>query len=322
MADLSGLPGGCKILQGPGDIQVILLGTAHISKQSVDDVINIINTIKPAMVTVEICPERQAMLAMDYTRPLQQTGEVGFTALVEAITSGTTESAMQTALSDLYAGLCETLQLEVPPGAEFAAAFQLAKQYGASVCLADRPVSITLKRVWQALSWWERIKLLWVFAHEDFNDITEADIEDMRNNSDLMTEAFAALATELPAVMAPLIHERDMYLTYQIKNSCALLSQLVYLTAQNQQGPELIQPELQMSHQVFSGPGQRVVLAVVGAGHIPGIENQWDQELSEMDVHRISSVPMSKPFPWLWYTSITVTVGALGWLGYKRLVHK
>ena len=45
-----------------------------------------------------------------------------------------------------------------------------------------------------------------------------------------MTEAFAALAAELPTVMAPLIHERDMFLTYQIKNSCALLSQLIHLT--------------------------------------------------------------------------------------------
>ena len=95
------------------------------------------------MVAVEICRERNAMLNMDYTRPLQTNGTVGFAGvwylillhplkpsptlrlqLMEAVSTGTSEAALQLALTDLYAGLCELLQLEVPPGAEFAAAAQ------------------------------------------------------------------------------------------------------------------------------------------------------------------------------------------------------
>ena len=40
---------------------------------------------------------------------------------------------------------------------------------------------------------------------------------------------------------------------------------------------DVVQPELLMSDEAYSGPGQRVVLAVVGAGHLRGIEDRWHQ---------------------------------------------
>lgn len=74
----------------------------------------------------------------------------------------------------------------VVPGSEFRASFKAARQIGTMVYLADRPISITLKRTWNALSLWEKCSLAFHILWSDLK-VTPEDVEKLKN-ADLITE--------------------------------------------------------------------------------------------------------------------------------------
>lgn len=121
-------------------------------------------------------------------------------------------SLFQAALTSFYADVIDQLQLEVNPGAEFAATAQEAKKIMSTIYLGDRDVSITLRRAWHSLSWWQRIKLLYgfctavrIFYATSFTylskDVSDEDIEKLKEN-DVMTVGVISLATFIDHAIA------------------------------------------------------------------------------------------------------------------------
>lgn len=142
---------------------------------------------------------------------------------------------IQLILSSFYRSIAK--QLGIQPGAEMLAAVDMAQEQGAELILADRDVNITLKRVWGYLSWWHKMKMLFQLLASLIlpEKVDESSIEELKDK-DQLEVVMDQVAKSYPQVKNKLIDERDLYLAHSIQNA----------------------------------PGQ-VVVAVVGAGHVPGI---------------------------------------------------
>ena len=132
------------------DKDVYLVGTAHISKESVEDVRATIEQVRPDTVCVELCRARhQAMTQADNWRKMDIFRVVRQRKAVFLLA--------QLIMSSFYRRLGE--KLGVQPGAEMLEGVRMAEQTGAQLVLADRDIEITLKRVWRYLGFWSKLKL-------------------------------------------------------------------------------------------------------------------------------------------------------------------
>ncbi|MFW5998013.1 MAG: TraB/GumN family protein [Desulfovermiculus sp.] len=247
---------------------VHIVGTAHVSQASVDDVRRTISMTQPDTVCVELCPSRfQAMIQpddwkkMDIYRVVKEKKSLFL--LIQLI------------LSAFYRSIAR--QLGVQPGAEMLAAVNVAKEQGAGLILADRDVNITLKRVWGYLSWWHKLKMLFhlltslILPH----NVDEASIEDLKDK-DQLEVVMDQMARSYPQVKKRLIDERDLYLAHSVQNA----------------------------------PG-RVVVAVVGAGHVPGMVNALP---ARIDTASLLELPPASMWPRILKWAIPIII--LGLLLY------
>ncbi|MCB0310161.1 MAG: TraB family protein, partial [Bdellovibrionales bacterium] len=150
-------------------------------------------------------------------------------------------------------------QLNIKPGAEMMRALEVAKEVGAENWLADREIRTTLARTWSALGLWSGITLMssLVVNLIGSNKIDQAEIERMKS-VDVLEELMGEFGEKLPTVRKTLIDERDQYLAQRIK----------------------------------AAPGKKVV-AVVGAGHVPGIKCYINQQI---DLAPLEVIPPTGQF--------------------------
>ncbi|MFO7709124.1 MAG: TraB/GumN family protein [Desulfobacterales bacterium] len=216
-----------------GDKEIILVGTAHVSRDSVRLVEEVIAAESPDTVCVELCASR--------FQALRQKDRWGDTDIIKVVR----EKKAFLLLSNLLLAAFQkriARKMDVTPGAEMLKAVEMAEALGAQIWLADRDIRATLSRAWHALSWWARIKLLYqlLMSMGAADDITEEEIERMKQQ-DVLEAVLAEVGRSMPGLKTILIDERDRYLAAKIRQA----------------------------------PGTKVV-AVVGAGHLPGIRAHWD----------------------------------------------
>jgi len=145
-------------------------------------------------------------------------------------------------------------RLGIRPGEEMLRAIEAAQAVNAEIHLADRDVRATLSRTWRLMRFWTKVKLMaqLVMSVGELDQVEAEDIEKLKQQ-DAMEALLNEIGEALPEVRAILIDERDQYLAERIRNA----------------------------------PGQRIV-AVVGAGHVPGILRYWDREI---DIRALEVVP-------------------------------
>ncbi len=194
-----------------GEKEIFILGTAHVSKESVREVRETIKEIKPDTVCVELCESRYESMFnedkwknMDIVKVVKQNK--AFYLLMQLI------------LSSFYKKIGD--KLGVRPGADMIEAVCAAQEIGAQVVLADRDVNITLKRVWGYLGFLKKMKLIALLISSIFSteEITEQDIEKLRQK-DQLEIALEEVASSLPEVKQRLLDERDIYLAEKIKSA-------------------------------------------------------------------------------------------------------
>ncbi len=257
--------------------EIILIGTAHVSRESADEVSKIIVDEKPDNVCVEIDASRYNSLKagnswekLDIFRIIK-SGQ-GFLLLANL------------ALASFQRKIGQSL--DIKPGEEMKKAVETAASEGIPFTFADRDIQITLKRAWSKSGFWGKNKLLAsllgaVFTKEK---ISSDDVENMKKKSELdgmMNE----LADYLPAIKEVLIDERDRYL----------------------------------ASSIYFASGRKIV-AVVGAGHVPGILS-WIEKIdsgTDAEIDKITVIPppgiISKILPWI----IPAAVLALLLTGFTR----
>ena len=239
------------------DKQVILVGTAHVSRESAQQVRQVIQEEQPDTVCVELCQSRYQSI-----RQKERWQETDIVKIIK-------EKKTFLLLSNLMLASFQkriAKKLDIKPGQEMIAAIETAEEVGAEIHLADRDIRTTLSRTWRALGLWSKIKLFFqlILSLGEVEEITEEDIEKMKQQ-DVLETLLAEVGKSLPVLKTILIDERDQYLAQKIRTA----------------------------------PGKKIV-AVVGAGHIPGIKKCWKEDI---DVLALEQLPPKNK-----------TAGILKWL--------
>jgi pheromone shutdown-related protein TraB len=229
----------CLRLSLPGNREIVLIGTAHVSRESIEEVSRMIREEKPELVCVELDQSRyNAMAGKDDWERLNvskvfKEGK-GFLLIANLVLSG-----FQRRMGD---------ELGVKPGEEMKTAVLAAEELGIPCRLCDREVQITLRRAWARCGLWNKCKLLSSLIAGAFSTekLSEAEIENLKKTSEL-DGMMAELADYLPPVKSTLIDERDRYLAARIWQ------------AAGERG------------------GSLRAAAVVGAGHLQGIKTQLER---------------------------------------------
>ena len=240
---------------------IILVGTAHISQESVDTVTRVINELKPETVCVELDQQRYQSLINQKGWESLNLKDVIRKKQLPFLLASLALSSYQKRMG---------LATGVQPGAELAAAAQLAESQDMRVELVDRNIRTTLLRVWRITGLWNKMKVLaslfaGLFEKQEVNEEELARLRQSDNLAVMLDE----MGEMLPCVKQILVDERDIY----------------------------------MAHQIRHAPGDRIV-AVVGAAHLPGITNRLQQPpTSAADIDRINKIPpkslTSRIIPWI-----------------------
>lgn len=193
-----------------GEKEIILIATAHVSKESAELVRETILLEKPDAVCIELDDDRfenmknpKAWEQMDIIKVIK-SGKVGF------LLANLVLSAYQKRMAK---------KLETNVGAEMVEGIKAAEEVGAELVMADRKIQTTFMRIWRKLTFWEKCKMLaGIIVDDDEEEITDEVINDMLK-TDMLTAAVEMVNEELPKVGEILISERDTYLAYKIKNA-------------------------------------------------------------------------------------------------------
>ncbi len=254
------------------DDSLRLLGTAHISSESVDLVRSQIEDWGPDLVAVELCPSRMAAL----TKPDSLESE----DLLKIIKEG--RSAMILLQSALAA---QQRRMGVSsgerPGAELLAAVNAAEDSGVPVEMIDRDVVITLRRAWRKMGVFEKWRILNALLWED--DDEEVSIDEVLGDSDLLSNMMEEARGIAPGAGEVLIDERDSFLAGRI--------------------------------QQIRGKGK--ILAVIGAGHLSGVEHNLREPAIETTsrLADLSKEPPKSIWPRMLMAAIPVFLfGAVAWM--------
>ena len=205
------LPDRVTVLPLEDERVVYLVGTAHVSKESVEDVRQTIDAVCPDRICVELCPSRyQTLTQRDHWQKMNIFKVVKQKKSLMLLT--------QLILSSFYRQLGKSL--DVQPGAEMLEGVNLAREKDIKLVLADRDIEITLKRLWGHLGFWTKMKLLNHLLYSLFSQekIDENLVETLKEK-DQLEGIMAEFAEQFPEIKHRLIDERDLYLAQKIRDA-------------------------------------------------------------------------------------------------------
>ncbi len=255
--------------------EIVLVGTAHVARESIDRVREVIAEERPDGVCVELDAGRFEALSQEKRWESLDLREV------------IRKRQLATLLANLVLGSYQQRMggaLGVMPGGELLEAVRVAESHDIPVALCDRDIRATLRRAWQALSWWKKTQLLSLLVASLFErpEISEDDLRELRRQ-DAVTELMDELGEHMPALKRVLIDERDAYLAQRIRET----------------------------------EGQRLV-AVVGAGHVKGMLAAL-RAGREVDLEALSHVPpVSRLWKWVGWGIPAAIVAALATIGVTQ----
>ena len=191
------------------DKTILLVGTAHVSQQSVDLVKQIIEQEKPDTVCIELDEKRYESLAKRQRWENLDLKEVIKKKQLATLLVNLILSSYQKKLGG---------QLGVVPGTELLTAANVAKENDCAIELCDRDVRVTLRRAWHATSFFKKSYLVASLLASLF-DTTEIDEEKLAElrKKDVLSELMEEIGETLPSAKNALIDERDIYMAEKIK---------------------------------------------------------------------------------------------------------
>jgi len=247
--------------------EILLIGTAHVSRESTRIVKEVIAAEKPDTVCVELCEPR--------FQTIRQPDQWRNTDIIKVIKEKKTFLLLSNLLlASFQKRIAE--KLDVKPGEEMIAAMDAADAVGARIHLADREIRVTLSRTWRIMGAWDKSKLLFQLISSllEIEEVSEADVEKMKEQ-DVLESLLAEVGKSMPVLKTILIDERDKYLAEKIRTA----------------------------------PGEKII-AVVGAGHVPGIKKYWE---TDIDLAALETLPpkgkMSGILQWLIPLSVVALIG-------------
>ncbi|MEK4487828.1 TraB/GumN family protein [Psychrobacillus sp. FSL H8-0484] len=191
--------------------EIILIGTAHVSRQSADQVKEVIERENPDSVCIELDEQRYQSI-MDNNKWKE-------TDIFKVIKEKkATLLLMNLAISSFQNRMAK--QFDIKPGQEMIQGIASAKEVGAEIVLADRNIQVTFSRIWHNLGWIGKSQLLTSVFFSIFSKdtISEEELEKMKTQ-DTLNAVLAEFTASFPKLKTPLIDERDQYLAQKIKDA-------------------------------------------------------------------------------------------------------
>ena len=254
---------------------IILIPTAHVSVESVKLVKDTIDKFNPDSICVELDEGRYNNIinskAWKNTNIIDIIKQKKVTLLIANLI-----------LSAYQANIAK--KLKTKPGAEMMQGINSANELNKNLVLADRDIQITFKRIWRKMKFLEKCKLIFsfVFSKDEEENISEEDLEELIKRENL-ENVIIDMGKEYPQIAKVLLHERDKYLAYKIKNA----------------------------------PGQKII-AILGAAHSLGVEKEI---YKNYDIDELNKIPeksrFSKILPWL----IPIAIISLIMYGFTKNIN-
>ncbi|MEO8856188.1 MAG: TraB/GumN family protein [Burkholderiaceae bacterium] len=266
-------------------VEYVVLGTAHVSRSSMDAVEALLDHEHFDAVAVELCDSRaqsmrdpEAFKQLDLFKVIRQ-GKAGMVAASLVL------STFQKRLAD---------QSGIQPGAEMKAAMDGADKRHLPLWLIDREVGTTLKRAWRSVGFWQRFGLLGGLLASVFDreDIEQGEIEKLKQE-DLLESAFSEFANGSKPLYNSLIGERDAFMAARLRQEAAR----------------------------SATTERRRVLVVIGAGHLKGmcalLREQQDDPAST--VAELALSPPKARWPkWLAVALVLLVFAAIAWAFHQN----
>nr|WP_297458914.1 TraB/GumN family protein [uncultured Halomonas sp.] len=275
-----------------GDTRYTLLGTAHVSRASADEVSELIRSGEFDAVAIELCPARHKSLTEPDALANQDLFEVFRQGKAGMVAASLALGAFQQRVAE---------QSGIEPGAEMRAAVDECQRAELPLLLIDRDVGITLKRIYANVPWWQRANLIAGLFGSLLSrqKVSSEEIERLKQG-DVLESTFSEFAEQSESLYTPLITERDRYMALR-------------LAEDNPTGR------------------YRNVLVVIGAGHLKGLSGHLERPLPEAPGSERESLEAIrqrsrwwKAIPWL-ITALVLIGFAIGFsrdigLGWQLIV--
>ena len=244
------------------DKNIVIIGTAHISRESMEEADRIIREEKPGKVCVELDQGRYDAITQKESWENLNVSKIlkegkGFLLIANLVLAG-----FQRRMGD---------ELGVKPGDEMKTAIETSEQLNIPFRLCDREVQLTLRRAWARCGLWSKCKLLASLLASAFTTekLKPEEIENLKNHNEL-DGMMSELSGYLPEIKQTLIDERDRYLAAKI-----------WLAAN--------EPLAENSPE-----NNNLIAAIVGAGHIQGIKAHLEKIAAgeeSPDVSELDTIP-------------------------------
>jgi pheromone shutdown-related protein TraB len=191
--------------------EIILIGTAHVSKNSAEQVKEVIEREQPDSVCIELDEQRY--------KSITEGNKWKDTDIFQVIKDGkATLLLMNLAISSFQKRMAS--QFGINPGQEMIQGIESAKEINANLVLADRNIQTTFSRIWRGIGLRGKAMLLTQVIASIFTKetITEEELEKMKNQ-DMIDSMLQEFTDSFPKLKTPLIDERDQYLAQKIKEA-------------------------------------------------------------------------------------------------------
>ncbi|MFZ7132981.1 MAG: TraB/GumN family protein [Eubacteriales bacterium] len=193
------------------DKEIILIATAHVSKNSAQEVKEVIEREQPDSICIELDKGRY--------QSLKEKDKWKNTDIVKIIKEKKVGFMLSNIiLSNYQRKIAE--QFNINAGQEMIQGITSSEESGANLVLADRDIQVTFLRVWRGVSFWGKIKLIFsiMLSMIDDEEITEEELEQMKQE-DMLNAALNEISHSFPGLKRYLVDERDQYLANHIKKA-------------------------------------------------------------------------------------------------------
>lgn len=234
--------------------KIVLIGTAHVSEKSVAEVKAAIRNLKPDIVAVELCRGRYNSLKGNVQEDQVPIKEILSQGKINYYLIHWLLAYVQKKIGD---------DMGVKPGAEMISAIEEAESIGAKVALIDRDIQVTLQRFWGKMKFLEKIKMIGSLLGGLIGIGGGAEIDiDQITETDVVTALVNELRGFAPTAAEVLIDERDAYLAGSLVNVAA--------------------------------GGNKTIVAVIGAGHKPGVTKYLKNPKTIPPLNSLMEIPKKR----------------------------
>ncbi|MEM4598720.1 MAG: TraB/GumN family protein [Candidatus Diapherotrites archaeon] len=250
--------------------KVILVGTAHVSNESIKEVKEVIANEKPDCVALELDHVRFAQLSEEHKWKK--------TDVLTVLKQG---KAYLLLFNLILAGMQRRIgrELGIKPGSEMLEAAKLAQEHNIPIAFVDREIEITMRRTFAAMSFFEKVRLLFELVLYIFGfgeKLTPEKVEELKKD-DVLSVVIKELSKQFPSIKRVIVDERDQYIAASILAIKA-----------------------------------KKIVAVVGAGHLKGIAENLGKEIDLRALRKVPKKRKYRPLIGLLMLGIFLVLLALG----------